>query len=103
MLRIDNTEGFSQADCDLMNKSMAVLIGRGLDESSASDIVNNNWQESGNTVKTLVRRSVGAPAKMQDGKRVNIYLSAESRAAAERIGGGNVSEGIRIALAKKRP
>ena len=33
------------------------------------------------------------------GKRSNIYLDAASREAAERIGNGNISEGIRIALA----
>lgn len=47
-----------------------------------------------------VPKKRGAPAKMEDGKRTNIYLSAESRAIAERVGGGNVSEGIRIALSK---
>lgn len=39
-----------------------------------------------------------APQKY-GGKRTNIYLDADGRATAERIGNGNVSDGIRIALA----
>ena len=36
--------------------------------------------------------------KMADGRRVNVYLDAQSLAAAEKIGNGNVSQGIRKAL-----
>lgn len=43
--------------------------------------------------------TTGRPAEMDGGKRTNIYLGAESRATAERIGNGNISDGIRIALA----
>ena len=43
--------------------------------------------------------TAGRPAEMAGGKRSNIYLDAESRATAERIGNGNISDGIRIALA----
>ena len=42
--------------------------------------------------------TAGRPAEMAGGKRRNIYLDAASREKAERIGNGNVSEGIRIAL-----
>lgn len=42
--------------------------------------------------------TAGRPAEMTGGKRSNIYLDAASREAAERIGNGNISEGIRIAL-----
>lgn len=56
MLNLDNTKGFTQADCDLMNQAVAVLMERGIDESNAVDIVNNNWQESGNTLKSLAAR-----------------------------------------------
>ncbi len=44
--------------------------------------------------------SVGRPAEMDGGKRVNVYLDAASLAAAAALGDGNVSEGIRIALGK---
>lgn len=56
MFNLDNTSGFTQADCDLLNQAVAVLMERGIDESNASDIVNNNWQESGNTVESLTAR-----------------------------------------------
>lgn len=46
---------------------------------------------------------VGRPAEMTGGKRVNVYLDAESLEAAAKLGDGNVSEGIRVALAKSRP
>lgn len=43
--------------------------------------------------------TAGRPAEMTGGKRTNIYLDADGRATAERIGNGNISDGIRIALA----
>lgn len=45
-----------------------------------------------------ISNNAGAPVKLQDGKRVNVYLDAESLALAAEIGDGNVSEGIRRAL-----
>jgi hypothetical protein len=36
---------------------------------------------------------------MDGGKKIGVYLSAEDRATAIRMGGGNVSSGIRAALA----
>lgn len=43
---------------------------------------------------------VGRPPEMEGGKRVNVYLDAASLARASRLGDGNVSEGIRRALAR---
>lgn len=40
------------------------------------------------------------PAELDGGKRVNVYLDAPSLQRASELGNGNVSEGIRIALAK---
>lgn len=40
----------------------------------------------------------GRPAEMDGGRRVNVYLDAASIEAASALGGGNVSEGIRVAL-----
>lgn len=40
----------------------------------------------------------GRPAELEGGKRVNVYLDAESLSIAAEIGDGNVSEGIRSAL-----
>lgn len=43
---------------------------------------------------------VGRPTEMEGGRRVNVYLDADSLEAAARLGRGNVSEGIRIALSR---
>ena len=43
------------------------------------------------------KRPVGRPAEV-GGKRVQVYLDAESLAIASKLGSGNVSEGIRKAL-----
>ena len=43
--------------------------------------------------------TTGRPAEMTGGKRRNVYLDDASGAAAEKIGNGNISEGIRLALA----
>jgi hypothetical protein len=40
----------------------------------------------------------GAPASLDDAKRVLVVLDAPARAIAELAGSGNVSAGIRIAL-----
>ncbi len=41
----------------------------------------------------------GRPEEMDGGKRVNVYLDAASLERARDIGNGNISDGIRIALA----
>jgi hypothetical protein len=43
---------------------------------------------------------VGRPTELNGGKRVNVYLDQASLDAATALGNGNVSEGIRRALAK---
>ncbi len=40
----------------------------------------------------------GAATQMEDGRRINLYMDAASIATAERIGSGNISAGIRMAL-----
>lgn len=42
----------------------------------------------------------GRPPLLRDGQRVNVYLDAKSIARAKALGQGNVSEGIRKALAR---
>ena len=44
--------------------------------------------------------TIGKPATLTGGKRVNVYLDDASLDAAAKLGGGNVSEGIRAALKK---
>lgn len=39
--------------------------------------------------------------KLDGGKRVNVYLDAETLQRAAELGNGNVSEGIRRALSKQ--
>ena len=46
--------------------------------------------------KPILKRKNGRPNEMTDGKRVNVYLDAETIAQAAKLGNGNVSEGIRI-------
>jgi hypothetical protein len=43
--------------------------------------------------------AMGRPQEMAEGKRVNVYLDAPSLDTAQKLGDGNVSAGIRKALA----
>lgn len=45
-----------------------------------------------------IYEEAGRPAELEGGKRVQVYLDAESLAIAAMLGNGNVSEGIRKAL-----
>lgn len=63
-------------------------------------------QVNAGTIRSLDGRKVaaalgtaGRPAEMSGGKRRNIYMDDESAAIAEKLGNGNISDGIRIALA----
>lgn len=49
------------------------------------------------TKQPTEKRPVGRPADV-GGKRVQVYLDAESLAIASKLGNGNVSDGIRQAL-----
>lgn len=40
---------------------------------------------------------------MREGKAVKVYLDADSLDAAKALGGGNVSEDIRLALKQSKP
>lgn len=55
MFDLNNTEGFSQDDIILLNTAMKTIMESGVDESNAADIVNNNWEETENTVDSLTR------------------------------------------------
>jgi len=41
---MDNTEGFSQTDLDLINEALNIRLERGEDEKSATDKINNVWR-----------------------------------------------------------
>lgn len=67
--------------------------------------IGNYAQANAGVIRTLDQRKVRAaidPAakKLEGGKRINVYLDEASLAKAAELGNGNVSEGIRIALAK---
>lgn len=70
------------------------------------DFTDGNDARTVTNLATWIRRyavsdkPLGRPAEMDGGKRVNVYLDAASLARAAELGGGNVSEGIRLALAK---
>ena len=49
-------------------------------------------------IKVVEVKPVGRPKKMDAGRNRTIYLSQTSADMAEKIGNGNMSEGIRIAL-----
>ena len=53
----------------------------------------------GRTVAAAIG-TIGKPATLTGGKRVNVYLDDASLDAAAKLGDGNVSEGIRAALKK---
>ena len=62
-------------------------------------------QVNAGTIRSLDGRKVaaalgtaGRPSEMAGGKRVNVYLDAESLAIAAKLSNGNVSDGIRKAL-----
>ena len=66
--------------------------------SRNSDGQSAYWGPSGACFEAYIYSAPGRPAEMQGGKRVQVYLDAKSLEIADRIGGGNVSEGIRQAL-----
>ena len=61
MFDLNNTNGFSQDDLVLLNRAMQILVESGVDESNAGDIVNNNWEETENTIESLTRTQIHRP------------------------------------------
>jgi hypothetical protein len=59
----------------------------------------NNWQGRVDEIAWPEGHGqVGRPTEMKGGARRNVYLDAVSIARARKLGKGNISEGIRIAL-----
>ena len=58
------------------------------------------WGPAGATLKPHWYAKPGRPEEMQGGKRRNVYIDDASWAKAVSVGTGNVSDGIRIALAR---
>lgn len=57
------------------------------------------WRDKLDEIEWPTSRGRGAPAKLDDGRRVNVFLDKTSLDIAAQAGAGNVSEGIRAALA----
>jgi hypothetical protein len=61
----------------------------------------NNWQGRADEIPWPEGHGqVGRPAELEGGSRRNVYLDAVSIARAKKLGKGNISEGIRIALSR---
>jgi DNA-binding CsgD family transcriptional regulator len=51
---MDNTNGYSQSDLDLLNKATETLARHnGISKTEAAELVERNWQSEGNSVETL--------------------------------------------------
>jgi hypothetical protein len=61
----------------------------------------NHWRDKLTDIRWPTRQ-IGRPKHLEGGKRFNIYLDSASVEAAEKLGHGNISEGIRRALAALR-
>ena len=48
MFTTDNTDGFTSTDLETMNEALTIRTGRGEDDQSASDAINNAWQAGAN-------------------------------------------------------
>lgn len=46
------------------------------------------------------KKPVGAPRQLEGGKRHNVYLDWKTVREAMRLGNGNLSEGLRVAVAE---
>jgi hypothetical protein len=67
---------------------------------AASD-AENNWQKKLRLIAWPAGTGqVGRPAEMAGGGRHNVYLDTVSMTQAKKLGKGNLSEGIRIALSR---
>ncbi len=60
MWTMDNTEGFTQDQLDLINEVLPELIADGVDQSNANDLINNAWHDGIRTADDL-RKAIGRP------------------------------------------
>jgi len=83
---------FYFADGDTASWPESMIVANTLAAFDAAEILQEYYR--------LKRKSsgVGAPAKMEGGRRMNVYLDKVSILKAKTLGDGNVSEGIRKAL-----
>lgn len=77
------------------------IIGGYTDEHRAGaliELANGNWICGNASSYTSVYKKRGRPEEMRGGTRHNVYIDDMSWRKAKELGGGNASEGIRIAL-----
>ena len=68
---------------------------------NASLLARNGWCKIMDAREYAEPLKKGRPAELKDGRAINVYLDAESISAAEALGNGSISAGIRAALADK--
>lgn len=100
----DGVEVAEDAEFSAIEAQAAELAAQGskccIRWSRESDGQSAYWGPKGATLKPHWYSRPGRPEEMAGGRRVQVYLDDDSIAKAEKIGDGNVSAGIRAALAK---
>jgi hypothetical protein len=100
----DGAEVSEDAEFEALEMQAAELAAAGtkccIRWSRDSDGQTAYWGPKGATLQPHWYSRPGRPEEMAGGRKVNTYLDANSIAIAAKLGQGNVSEGIRIALSK---
>lgn len=100
----DGVEVFADAEFEPLETQAAELAAAGtkccIRWSRDSDGQVAYWGPKGACLQPHWYARPGRPEEMAGGRKVNTYLDANSIAIASKLGQGNVSEGIRIALSK---
>lgn len=95
-------------NAEFRRKPKQAFIDAAAEAASGGESALETWVTENVTPDAELRRtrlfadaypSAGRPARMNNGGRVNVYLDEASISTACKLGGGNVSEGIRKALA----
>ena len=95
-------------NAEFRRKPNQAFIDAAAEAASGGESALETWITENVTPDTDLRRTrlfadaypgAGRPARMNNGGRINVYLDEASISTACKLGGGNVSEGIRKALA----
>jgi hypothetical protein len=100
----DGVEVADDAEFEALEQQAAELAAAGtkccIRWSRDSDGQVAYWGPKGATIKPHWYSKPGRPEEMQGGKRRNVYLDDASWDTAVKLGNGNASDGIRMALAR---
>ena len=80
MFKLDNTNGFTQSTCDMMNAAVSKLMASGYDESNACDQVSDSMHR---ILNQAGQAAVATWVKMHSKKEQNLdawYADAEQSA-----------------------